>query len=130
VKYIYVAVVLYNPILALVKLSVLVLLLRLSSNRRSINIMIWALIALTVGIMIPMVVVRIFQCIPISAIWDLSVERHCIAQGPFYIVQAVSTILTDILVLIIPYWIVTGLSMPKRTKIVVISMFCLGLMYV
>jgi len=116
--------------LALVKISILVFLFRLSGNRRSINIAIWALIVLTVGLMVPMLIVLIFQCTPISAIWDLTLERHCIAQGPFYILQSIATILTDVLVLIIPYWIISGLSMPRQTKIAVISMFCLGLMYV
>ena len=125
-KYNYAVQILYNPILAFVKTSILIFLLRLSAERRLIIAAIWSLITLNLGLMIAIGGAIIFQCTPISANWDFTIERHCIAQANFFVVQTVSTIVTDILVLILPFWIVIGLSIERRMKIAVIGIFFLG----
>lgn len=55
---------------------------------------------------------------------------HCIDQAAFYVSTAVATIITDLFVLAIPFWIVLGLKMPARTKIAVLAIFFMGFMYV
>ncbi|KAH8602335.1 hypothetical protein B0O99DRAFT_735762 [Bisporella sp. PMI_857] len=118
--------VLYNPILSFVKISILIFLSRLCPQSPTIRCAIWTLLALTVGLLVAIGSAMVLQCIPISSIWDPSIDGKCIAQGELFVVQAVSAIVTDVLVLMLPFWIVTGLAMERRLKIAVVGIFSLG----
>lgn len=116
----------YNPILALVKASILLFILRLSGQKRSLRIVVWTIFVINVGLMIAVFIAVVIQCTPISFNWDRSVEGHCIAQSELYVAQSATTIVTDIIVLFIPIWIVMDLRMKKKMKAVVIGVFFLG----
>lgn len=74
--------------------------------------------------------VALLQCLPISANWDSSVKKDpntkCI-NGSFHIIVSTITILTDVLVVALPFWMFLGLKMPRAAKIGVIGIFLLGL---
>lgn len=59
----------YNPILAIAKCSVLVFLLRLGGHKRRIRWSIYALLAWTSLQMLATFIVVVFQCQPISYFW-------------------------------------------------------------
>ncbi|KAM0430092.1 hypothetical protein ACHAPT_006098 [Fusarium lateritium] len=119
--------VLYNPILALVKSSVLIFLLRLGGHRRSIRFAIYGLNIFNLAMMIAVFLTVIFQTIPINAYWELSVPKQRQIDGPlFYIVTAIMTIITDFLVLLIPFWIFLGLKMRIAAKVGLIVVFLMG----
>lgn len=127
VQYTYWVPVLYNPILAIVKNSMLIFLLRLTGSRDTIRYSIIVLIVINTTSMIAIFLTLIFKCTPITYNWDNTVNGgHCIKEGVFYISSACVTIITDFLVLAIPLWIVMGLRMAKRLKIAVIAIFFLG----
>lgn len=127
VQYTYWVPVLYNPILAIVKNSMLIFLLRITGSRDTIKYSIIVLIVINTTSMIAIFLTLIFQCTPITYNWDNTVNGgHCIKEGVFYISSACVTIITDFLVLAIPLWIVMGLRMAKRLKIAVIAIFFLG----
>ncbi|TGO19282.1 hypothetical protein BTUL_0005g01310 [Botrytis tulipae] len=108
-KYNYAVQVLYNPILAIVKTSILMFFLRLAGQKIEVKL--------------------IFQCTPIAYNWQLDIlGGSCIEQGTFYAATSVVALVTDILVLIVPFWIVIGLKMPRETKIAVIGIFFLGIL--
>lgn len=119
--------VLYNPILALVKSSILIFLLRLGGHRRLIRYSIYVLNTFNICQMIAIFVTVLVQTIPAHAYWNLDVERsHQIDSFTFYIVTAVITIITDFLVLLIPIWIFSGLQMRIVPKIALILVFMMG----
>jgi hypothetical protein len=127
VQYTYWVPVLYNPILAIVKNSMLIFLLRITGSRDTIKYSIIVLIVINTTSMIAIFLTLIFQCTPITYNWDNTVKGgHCIKEDVFYISSACVTIITDFLVLAIPLWIVMGLRMAKRLKIAVIAIFFLG----
>uniref|UniRef100_A0A0D2XJA9 Rhodopsin domain-containing protein n=1 Tax=Fusarium oxysporum (strain Fo5176) TaxID=660025 RepID=A0A0D2XJA9_FUSOF len=118
--------VLYSPILALVKSSILFFLLRLGGHRRSIRWSIYALNTFNVTLMITIFTTVIFQ-IPIAAFWNHSVTPRRQIDGPmFYITTAIITIVTDSLVLLIPFWVFVGLKMRLAAKIGLIVVFLIG----
>jgi hypothetical protein len=79
--------------------------------------------------MIAIFITVIFQCTPIAYNWDTSIANgHCVKQGPFYVATTSLTLFTDLLVLALPFWIVMGLKMARKTKIAVIGIFFLGFM--
>ncbi|CAM1501351.1 Fc.00g105130.m01.CDS01 [Cosmosporella sp. VM-42] len=119
--------VLYNPILALVKASVLIFLLRLGGHRRSIRWCIYALNIFNAALGVAIFLTVLFQTIPINAYWDLSIEKKRQIDGPlFYISTAIITIGTDFLVLILPFWVFVGLKMRLAAKVGLIVVFLLG----
>ncbi|KAF7562140.1 hypothetical protein G7046_g1982 [Stylonectria norvegica] len=119
--------VLYNPILALIKSSVLIFLLRLGGHRRSIRWAVYALNTFNIALMVAIFITVIFQTIPINAYWDLSVKKQRQIDGPlFYITTAIITIVTDFLVLIIPFWVFVGLKMRLAAKVGLIVVFLMG----
>ncbi|KAI0596740.1 CFEM domain-containing protein [Biscogniauxia sp. FL1348] len=129
-KWNYLIQILYNPILALVKSSILLFLLRIGGQQRKIRYLIHSLNAFNIGLMIAIFITVIFQCSPISYFWervrDPTLEGSCIDTGAFYIATAGLTIFTDILVLILPFRIFMGLKMSVKLKIAIMAVFLLG----
>ncbi|VTT65801.1 unnamed protein product, partial [Fusarium fujikuroi] len=119
--------VLYNPILALVKSSVLFFLLRLGGHKRNVRWAIYGLNALNIVLMIAIFLNVVFQTIPINAFWDVSITPERQIDGPaFYVSSAIITIFTDVLVLLIPFWIFLGLKMRLATKLGLMVVFLMG----
>lgn len=71
----------------------------------------------------------LFQCVPIETNWHPELRNDpntkCI-DNSFHIIQSSLTILTDVLVLALPFWIFLGLRMPRAAKIAVIGVFAIG----
>ncbi|OTA67784.1 hypothetical protein K449DRAFT_400455 [Hypoxylon sp. EC38] len=126
----YIIQIIYNPILALVKCSVLTFLLRIGGQRRAIRYSIHALNFFNIGLMIAIFVTVIFQCSPISYFWqritDPTLPGKCIDTGIFYVTTAALTIFTDVLVLALPFWIFMRLKMAARVKFAIMVVFLLG----
>lgn len=123
--------VLYNPILALVKTSMLLFLLKLGSQKPGVRWCIHVLNTLNLSLMVAIFLVVIFQCKPIRFNWDPTIEGGtCIKQGTFYLATAALTIFTDVLSLALPFWVFLDLKMPVRVKIALLFVFLLGALYV
>lgn len=124
----YLAQLFYNPVLALVKASVLVFLLRLGSHQRWVRWFIYGLNTFNALQAIAVFLVALLQCIPISANWDAAAmaTAKCVDVS-FHVTISCLTIFTDILVLIIPFWIFLGLKMPKAAKVALMGVFTLGI---
>ncbi|KXJ88087.1 hypothetical protein Micbo1qcDRAFT_108262, partial [Microdochium bolleyi] len=123
----YVVVMLYNPQLGLVKSSVLFFLLRLEGEqkrglRRAIHWLNWSNIALLIAVLFA----SIFTCVPVHKYWNRSVEGVCNNQPMQYLITSSITVLTDILVLAIPIYLVAGLQMSRKLKIGLIAVLCAG----
>ncbi|EFQ27998.1 CFEM domain-containing protein [Colletotrichum graminicola] len=127
----YIIQLLYNPILALVKTSMLMFLLRLSGQKRSVRLAIIGLNVFNIALMIAIFFTIVFQCQPISYFWEKAgrnppKDGKCIDTGAFYVSTAALTIFTDVVFLALPFWIFLGLNMPARVKIALLAVFALG----
>lgn len=126
----YLAQLFYNPILALVKASVLLFLLRLGGQKPGVRLVIHCLNAFNALQAIAIFLVAMLQCLPIEANWDFAVKADpstkCI-DNSFHVIISCITILTDIAVLILPFWIFLGLKMPTAAKVAVLGVFMLGI---
>ena len=102
-----------------VKLSVAFLLLRFSVSR----LLTWIL-RVTVGIITGLTLAFAFwvtfQCKPVRSQWDPSVEGSCASRNSYmvsvYILNSISAA-TDIVMAVVPFFILRGLDIDKRTKI-------------
>tara|TARA_R110002060_G_scaffold9940_4_gene14839 strand:- start:203 stop:679 length:477 start_codon:yes stop_codon:yes gene_type:complete len=126
--------ILYNPILAIVKTSVLLFMLRLGGHKREIRYTIHALNAFNIALAISVFITVIFQCRPVNFFWermrDPTMKGTCVDTGIFYIVTSALTIFTDLAVLALPFWIFLGLKMPLKVRIALMGVFLLGGVYV
>lgn len=69
----------------------------------------------------------IFQCSPISKVWDLTLTSgKCFNVNAFYLANAAVNIFTDVLTYILPVPLVMNLQVPRNQKIGVGVMLCLG----
>ncbi len=119
--------ILYNPILALVKSSVLVFLARLFGQKDNIRrILLWLNVA-NIAQMVSIFFAITLQCLPIAFNWDLTIRGgRCVDRRVLYISTAVFNILTDLLILGLPIWIFGRLKIPRRTKFALMFVFLLG----
>lgn len=124
----FVVVMLYNPELALVKSSVLFFLLRLGGHDTTVRRSIYLLNTTNLMLLVSVFMASIFTCVPISKYWDSSMNGHCNREDLQYIITSSITVVTDVLVMIIPVKLVVGLQMNRRTKLGLISVLCVGIL--
>ncbi|KXX78945.1 hypothetical protein MMYC01_204733 [Madurella mycetomatis] len=119
--------ILYNPILALVKSSVLIFLSRLFGQKDWVRrFLLWLNVA-NISQMVAVFFAITLQCLPIAFNWDLSISGgRCVDRRVLYISTAVFNIITDLLILGLPLWVFSSLKIPKRTKIALLFVFLLG----
>ncbi|GKU07530.1 cfem protein [Fusarium langsethiae] len=119
----------YNPVLALVKASILVFLLRLGGHKTNVRYAIHGLNIFNALHAVAIFFTALFQCWPIEANWDFPLREEpgvkCVDNW-FHVIASCITIVTDFLVVALPFWIFLGLTMRWATKIAVLSVFVLG----
>ncbi|KAL2844826.1 hypothetical protein BJY01DRAFT_214678, partial [Aspergillus pseudoustus] len=141
---------LYNPILAIVKASVIVFIYRLEDRRPIVRWNLHILSAVNLALMIAIFLADLFQCTPLHYVYDYprmdlvaqeaagADEKGmvdgkvvkggtCIDQVTFFLVSAGMTILTDIWLLCIPTMVVWRLHMSRRKKIAIIGVLSMGM---
>lgn len=128
--WIYVVGAVYNPILALVKQSVLTFLLRLAGTKPAVRTAVWITAVFNATEMVAVFLVVIFQCTPVEAAWKPEMvsegRAHCINSIAFGLATGALTILTDLCTLALPIYIFFGLNINRRTKFALIFVFLLG----
>ncbi|KAK8155402.1 hypothetical protein BKA80DRAFT_209240 [Phyllosticta citrichinensis] len=80
----------------------------------------------TVGWVIAINCVSIFQCTPIKGAWDTSIKASCIDLKASFIGNAIPNILTDVAILAMPVGQVFKLQVTLAQKISLCIMFLLG----
>ncbi|KFA70235.1 hypothetical protein S40285_09447 [Stachybotrys chlorohalonatus IBT 40285] len=120
--------VVYNPILALTKMSVLLFLLRFSGIVQRVRYVTWGIFTFNTLQMIAMFLVVVFQCIPFAKNWNSSLEGRCVDTWAFTITTSILTIVTDIVCIALPLYILKGLNMSSRKKLGLMVVFGFGIL--
>lgn len=119
--------ILYNPILALVKSSVLIFLSRLFGQKDGVRRFLFWLNVANMAQMVAVFFAITLQCLPIGFNWDFTIRGgRCVDRRVLYTSTAVFSIITDLLILGTPIWIFTSLKIPRRTKVALMFVFLLG----
>ncbi|RYP73223.1 hypothetical protein DL770_007811 [Monosporascus sp. CRB-9-2] len=122
----YMVQILYNPILGLVKASVLLFMLRLFGQKRRVRQYILWVNTANAAHMVAVLFIIVLQCIPIEKTWDFSVPGRCVDRPILFTTISAFNILTDLLILALPLKIFIGLKIPRCTKIALMFLFLLG----
>lgn len=116
----------YNPIMVAIKASFLWSLQKLKSPRVWVNRSLWAIQGINLAYGIVHLFVSAVPCVPVKAKWDFSVKGSCYDDVNFIIGTISVVLITDVMVLIMPTWIIYDLQIPRSRKILAISFLSLG----
>lgn len=126
----------YFATTGLMKVSILLLYLRIFSQRRSLRFAVYAALAAIVASHITTLIITTFDIVPLECHWwyliDEVYDAKCKERWDdtyAYIFMSVFTIALDMLILAIPCPAVWKLNMPKQQKIGVMAIFAAGLLY-
>ena len=113
----------------MIKLSILALYWELFGTLRY-RIAIWALVGLVGSWWLCFTILNMVLCFPITDIWNLgpSNQHRCVQGAAHYIVNGVSNVVTDVLILCLPIRVVWSMQLPFRSKLALSFIFLLGAM--
>jgi hypothetical protein len=118
--------VMYTTSLTLVKVSIIAAYLRIFPTTTIRRVM-YVLAACIVAVWIVNIFATIFQCSPIDGAWNFDVQPKCISVMKVYYFSTAFSILTDILLCVLPLPLFWKLKLPVREKWIVTVLFGLGL---
>jgi hypothetical protein len=81
------------------------------------------------GYSLALTLALIFACSPVQKGWDVSIPQgvgSCINRPGVYLATAVTNTLSDIILILIPIRVLSGLQMRFLQKLGVVAMFCIG----
>lgn len=124
-KSFYSSVILYNVGTCVLKISILLQLRRIFRNPLMNKLTIIGLVfqtswAVTISVLLPLI------CNPAAAFWDTSIEGKCLNELQVWYVMAAVNLVTDFIVFSMPLPVIKNLQLPKRQKILLMGVFCLG----
>ncbi|KAF4987909.1 hypothetical protein FDECE_15250 [Fusarium decemcellulare] len=114
----------------LAKNSILVSYLRIAPARSWLRRLTYGSIGIVTALIFIFLIVLWTQCKPVSAYWSLTGGDSCSAEGPSTLSQAITTVLTDLLVCALPLTTLFKLKLPLSQRIALIVVFSLGLVVV
>ncbi|KAH7361008.1 hypothetical protein BKA65DRAFT_547708 [Rhexocercosporidium sp. MPI-PUGE-AT-0058] len=124
-KVFYVSELLYIVALTLVKASILVFYLRVFTPRWFVIVDLMTLcVAVLAGLAIMFCL--IFQCSPISGVWDRTQSTQCLDVNTLSYLSAAISVVLDVVILILPIPVLIRLKMSFKEKLSLIMMFSLG----
>lgn len=115
--------------LCLVKLSILLQYRRIFIGSR-IQHLILVLLVLFGAWTIALTFLLSLVCVPVAKFWDPTVEGHCLNELVIWYVVAGINLVTDFIVCGIPLPVISHLHLPRRQKLMLVAVFCLGFLYV
>jgi hypothetical protein len=73
--------------------------------------------------------VFIFTCVPVEKLWNPRLQGHCINQIGTWVANAASTIITDVIILLLPIYQIRKLQLKLQDKIGLYLIFSVGFLY-
>ena len=122
--------VLYKCTIAMTKTSILLLYVRIFHNVAKFRRICHCLLGYIIAYAIASILATIFQCSPIKRTFNHKLPGTCINLTAFWYANAISSILTDIVVLLLPMPLLKRLHLPRRQKYGLMGVFALGGLYV
>ncbi|RSL86735.1 hypothetical protein CEP51_002626 [Fusarium floridanum] len=126
-KWFYASTVVYCPAAFFTKTTILLLMARVFAVERRVSKGIKIFIGCLLLGYIPIEFLRIFTCFPIRTYWDPSVKNaHCLNQRKIFFSSLSLSIVTDLIILIVPIPLTWKLRMPLRKKIKIVLLLGAG----
>lgn len=115
----------YYFVVALTKVSILFLYLKLSPSRR-FRQSVWAMIAFVMLTAISITIAGVFQCTPISKAWNTTKPGTCFGRIQMFVANAGLNILQDLIVYFMPLRMLWHLKLPPKQRVALVLVFAMG----
>ncbi|OQE31313.1 hypothetical protein PENSTE_c001G09740 [Penicillium steckii] len=125
-KTVYVTMVMYGPTAYITKFCLLWIMTRVFSPFRKAVIFIYVFMGVMLAYYIPAVIVKIRLCNPISKFWNDDIEGSCMDQNAIIMADAIISVSSDLIVLLLPLPLTLSLQMPNKKKMRVIAILGAG----
>ncbi|KAK4154913.1 hypothetical protein C8A00DRAFT_32269 [Chaetomidium leptoderma] len=119
----------YQMGISFFKVALLISYLRLfkGTNHVMYRRVVWLAIVFVVAGHLGCALTLILACTPVSRSWDPAVAGTCLAPGPSFTAYAIVTIVSDVIVAVIPIPVLLQLKVNMGKKVGLIVIFLLGL---
>lgn len=121
----YAVTIFYAPMALFVKLSLLSIIARVFSPYRKTVQGIYALGIFLICYYISQLVVKIRICMPISTYWSGDTTK-CLDQAAIITADSIISLISDMIILVLPLPLTWSLQLPRNKKIRVAAMMCVG----
>lgn len=118
--------VMYGPTAYLTKVSLLWIMTRVFSPFRKAVTFIYIFLGVMLAYYIPAVIVKIRICDPISKFWDPDRPGTCLNQRSIIMADAVVSVVSDLIILLVPLPLTLGLQLPTKKKMRVMGILGAG----
>ncbi|KAE8367630.1 hypothetical protein BDV27DRAFT_123625 [Aspergillus caelatus] len=125
-KTVYVTMVMYGPTAYLTKVSLLWIMTRVFSPFRKAVTFIYIFLGVMLAYYIPAVIVKIRICDPISKFWAPDHPGTCLNQRSIIMADAVVSVVSDLIILLVPLPLTLGLQLPTKKKMRVMGILGAG----
>ncbi|KAG5912599.1 hypothetical protein E4U53_005255, partial [Claviceps sorghi] len=111
------------------KIALLISYLRLlqGTDRKTYRMVVWATIAVVLLAHVGCALSLIFACTPVEKSWKPWLAGSCLKPGPSFTGYAVVTIISDVVVAVLPIPVLLKLNVRLEKKLGLIAIFMLGL---
>ncbi|PSN68229.1 hypothetical protein BS50DRAFT_551637 [Corynespora cassiicola Philippines] len=121
----YAATIFYAPMALFVKLCLLTIIARVFSPYKKTVIGIYVFEGFLICYYISQLVVKIRICWPISAYWTGDASK-CLDQAAVIMADSIISVISDVIILILPLPLTWSLQLPQKKKLRVAGMLCVG----
>ncbi|KAL2064686.1 hypothetical protein VTL71DRAFT_3824 [Oculimacula yallundae] len=118
--------IIYGPCVWCIKVALLLILVRVFTPFKRIIWAVWAFIFAMLVYNIIATMLKMFICTPFSAVWDTTVPGKCLDSYTLFSVDTSLSILTDLIILILPIPLVWSLQVSTRKKVRTIALLGAG----
>lgn len=112
-----------------IKTSILCLYLRISPSKSFRKVVLAHMVLAVSGGLIA-TLATILQCMPVAKTWNGALHGKCFDRGILLEAVVVFNLATNTMILLLPMPMIIGLHMPWRRKLMVLSIFSIGIMQV
>ena len=117
--------------ITLIKVSILLFYYRLFGVRKQFKITLFVVLGLVCAWCIAIVLIDIFQCVPVQAAWIRPYPNsRCIDNNASLLGTAVTNVILDIAILVLPLSPIWNLALTIRQKVTLSAIFFVGALYV
>lgn len=118
--------VMYGPTAFLTKTSLLLIMARVFSPYKKTIVFIYVFLGIMLAYYIPAVVVKIRICVPIAKFWSTDLKGTCLNERSIILADAVVSVVSDMVILLLPLPLTLSLQMPTKKKIRVMGILGAG----
>ncbi|MCJ1477259.1 hypothetical protein MMC13_005930 [Lambiella insularis] len=115
----------YKVTITATKISILLLYLRIFPHQK-FRYATFVVMAFVFSYATASILATVFQCLPVSRVWDKSVSGHCINLTAFWYANAGSSIFSDLMIFVLPIPVIHSLHLPFRQKVALVMVFAIA----